>query len=360
MLFFPVSFLLHSRGGLFTCSFRTGLGLLFAFVFYTMHAQHLELIHSGTQADDSSYYDIYRAQDGYFMLGGKFGVLKTLHEDGTIHDVEYPRGGESILRIQEFYKGSFILAADAGIVYRMQNNQWSTIALEKYKRFCFYDVTIIDSSTALMCGGKSEIAYGKRVIPYGFVLRTEDGGATWKRVYRKWNRMVWKVLYDRNDRKSYMLTYSPFGSRVMESGDAGRTWKRSAIRSSSLWHDMEINSDHQLVFCGGKSGNLKRKEGHIVYKDTPVTGKCKVSTRVLDSGMIWDYHATDNFEIASGSRGTLFVKEKGLQAEWKRIEVKPAVNLYEISFIDTHSAYIVGSNKTLYKLIIQDAPVNGL
>lgn len=358
MLFFSVSFLLHSRRGLYTCCFYTGLIILCTQFSYELQAQYLELIHSGTQVDDSSYYDIYKAQDGRFMLGGKFGVLKTLHEDGSIHDVEYPRGGESILRIQEFYKGSFILAADAGIVYRMQNDQWSTIALEKYKRFCFYDVTIIDSSTALMCGGKSKIACGKRVIPYGFVLLTEDGGATWKRVYRKWNRMVWKVLFDGNARKSYILTYSPFGSRVMESVDTGRTWKRSAIRSSSLWHDMEINSDHQLVFCGGRSGNLKRREGHIVYEDAPVTGKCKVSKRLLDSGMIWDYNGTDTYEIASGSRGTLFVKKKDPHAEWEKIEVKPAVNLYEISFIDTHSAYIVGSNKTLYKLTIQDAPVN--
>lgn len=360
MLFFPVSFLIHSRRVLFTGSVYSGFSVFFALAVYTLQAQHLELIHSGTHADDSSYYDIYRAKDGHFMLGGKFGVLKTLHEDGSIRDVEYPRGGESILRIQEFYRGAFILAADAGIVYTMHNDQWSTLELQNYKSSCFYDVAIIDSTTALMCGGKSEIACGKRVVPFGFVLRTEDGGATWKRVYRKWNRMVWKVLYDLDTKRSYMLTYSPFGSRVFESEDAGKTWHRSAIRSSALWHDMEINSDHQLIFCGGKSGNLKRSEGQICYKDTPIIGKCETSKSILDSGMIWDYHATDNFEIASGSRGILYVKKKGLQAEWKRMEVKPAVNLYEISFIDPHSAYIVGSNKTLYKLIIQDAPVNGL
>ncbi len=332
--------------------------LFFCICLLSLNAQHIELMHAGSKSDDSSYYDICRTQDGQFFVGGKFGVLKCIQKDGTLTDVDFPRGNQSILRIQEFYNGALILAADAGHIYRKTNHQWSVLQIPQYKKSCFYDITIMDSTTAIVCGGKSEIAVGNRVIPFGFALLTTDGGDTWKPVYQKWNRMVWRVLHDKKNNITYMLTYSPFGSRVLESSNQGTSWAKSSMRGNVLWHDMELNAEQQFVFCGGKSGNLKRKEGIIEYHNKHTD--LKQQHLSPNAGMIWDYRANDSFEVATGSKGMLHFKENSPQQTWKTIQVQPPVNLYEISFIDGNSAFIVGSNKTLYKLIMKDRPVDGL
>jgi len=317
-----------------------------------LQAQVLELIQTGNSGKDSSYYDIFRFSASSFWIGGKYGILKEMNLSGDITDISYPNQGVSILRVNRFYEGKLILAADQGIIYTCENNQWSINKFNKYSKYCFYDICVTDSLTAYVCGGKSKIAYGERTIPYGFVLKTEDGGRSWKKIYSSWHRMVWRVREDPEKRQIMILTYSPSGSRVFASGDAGESWKKTSLHSHLLWYDMDFAPEGVCILSGGRSGNLNKQDGYISKNHISNTKKNKSSPIVFESGLIWNYAQNNVMEIAGGSKGNLLFRSKNKGNAWTCLKTKIPVNLYEVSFIDERSAFVIGSNKTIYRLTL--------
>lgn len=329
--------------------------LVFCVYAWVCPAQTIKVLHSGNAGSDSSYYDIFRLSDSEFWVGGKYGVLKAIGPDQVLRDVPYPNQGVSILKINTDFKGNRYLAADKGIVYINTDNKWIVRHLNKYSSSCFYDLCVLNSGAVLMCGGKSKIAVGKRTIPYGFILRSDDGGNSWKRVHRDWKRMFWKITQDPTSGILYALSYCPWGSRIFTSTDQGISWQKSDIKGKELWHDLEILTSQCLVTTGGSSGNLNRKKGFVIRKSGIEAPDRTIREDVFDSGLIWDYSQNVCLEAACGSAGELMIRNSGRES-WTRLKAPVPVNLYKMCFVSDSLAYIIGSNKNIFLLdCFQDA-----
>lgn len=322
--------------------------------------QLVETLQIGNLQGDSSYYDIFEIHKGEFWIGGKSGILKKYTETNGLRDVYYPNLGRSILRINKL-GDKILIASDQGTLYISEKGEWTTQQFLKHSKSCFYDLMVVDSLTAFICGGRSKIAIGKRVVPHGFIFKTQDGGNTWNPVFRSFSKMVWRLKYDTISQEILALTYSPLGSQVYSGGNRGDAWKKAPWKDRNLYHDLDISSNRELILVGGRSGNLRNQAGHL--------RKCSIQNEnsnptmnfeCLPGGLIWDYTSGEKWELASSGSGNLWYREKNKGSNWDLIKMTTPLNLYEVIFYDENAVLVIGSKKSIFKVTLPMIPNSSL
>lgn len=316
--------------------------------FQVVIAQNIQFIQTGNTQGDSSYYDIFQKNSNEFWIGGKGGILKKFTLDETnVQDIPYPNEGASILRINQM-GSKMLLAADKGTLYIGENQQWTIHKFKSYRNHCFYDLLVIDSLHAFMCGGKSKIAVGKRTIPFGFILATRDGGVTWDPVFKDWKRMVWRLEWDAIHNKVLALTYSPTGSLIFESLNRGEQWSKTIYKSADLFHDFSYQNDKGLLLAGGESGNLSKRKSCLLQENRNSDQQSHLQEDfTIEAGLIWDYSNSTTVEAAGACFGNLLYRTTDGDNTWKCVQVSKFINLYEVLFYSDKEALIIGSNKSL-------------
>lgn len=315
-------------------------------------AQVIQCVQIGNTSGDSSYYDIFQKRENEYWIGGKSGILKKYIPGKFPEDVPYPNIGVSILRINRLGE-RMVLAADKGTLYFQDpDGEWTVRQIPGYRKYSLYDLLVVDSLTAFVCGGKSKIAVGERTIPFGFILVTRDGGNTWKRVVGSWKSMIWRLHQDSATRQIAALTYSPLGTRVWVSDSLGIKWKPTSVRHPELLHDIAA-SGCSWKLAGGKSGNLRRTNSCLVES---VGSRSKSVPGMPEAGLIWDYAENEHFELATACRGNLLMRDKRKPDEWNCLQLSSGANLYEAVFIGKFEVLIIGSNKSLYRIELSGGP----
>ena len=310
-------------------------------------SQIISVIQCGNSKPDSSYYDIVRINEGEYWVAGKHGVLKKINETGKVENIDYPNLGYHILKIAAFDSNNILLCGDKGIIYQYSknSNSWTTKQIADYSNQCFYNMVTINDSTAFICGGNSKISRGEKSVPNGFILKTIDKGKTWNEVYKNISRMVWDLYFDKSDHKLYAIIYSPLGSNVVCSINEGLNWEKLSEHYSSLFHSFNKMKDlakTNFYFAGGKNGNINNY-GIIVNAATKEIQKFK------NTGMIWDIASNEIYTLAAASKGYVLSKIN-TSTKWTLLKSQTDVNLYEVAFINSNSAYVIGSNKTILKI----------
>ncbi|MBN4049676.1 hypothetical protein JYT36_00450 [Bacteroidales bacterium AH-315-N07] len=320
----------------------------FSFFILSFHllAQEVSVIQSSNIKGDSSYYDIYQFNDNEFWIGGEYGILKCLDKSGKLTDIKFPNKGAHILEIAQFGPDRVIILADKGILYfyDVSLDSWEVKVFPKYKNKALYNICVINDKTAYICGGHSRIAKGKRTLPRGFILKTENGGATWKKCYNNPFKMVWDINYE--DNRLYAITYSPFGSKILTSINEGKSWKRHSFFSKILIHDMEKIKSFYLV-GGIRKG---KSAGTIGILNTDSLAKLE------ETSIFWDVSASNLYTLASGSNGIIAYKFNG-NVKWVEFKTPIPKNLYAVKFINSNSAYVVGREKTILRVEWKDLTV---
>lgn len=316
--------------------------VFFAFLTVNVIAQLPEftVIQHGLVSGDSSYYDVCRvAEDEYWAIGKK-GIITKFGTEGISEMYSYPNSGVDLLNMTMLDEDNYLLCGDKGFVYQFEKSSqsWNVMQVKGYENSCFYSLCAIDKNTAFISGGRSGIVSSQRVIPFGFILKTEDGGKTWKQVFRSVAYMVWSVKYDRETDQLYALIYTPVKTRLICSADKGHSWELKQKKIKGLFHDFKISGD-DLFLAGGKNGNF-RKNGTLRIGNN--------SVRYESAGIFWDVEASESLALASGTNGNLLFKN--YSDDWKLVPAPVNNNLYEICFIDEKSAFLVGNNKTILKV----------
>lgn len=301
---------------------------------------------------DSSYYYICRVTKDEFWAIGKKGIITQLGKKGIVgfesssecsafNNIQsYPNQGADLLNMTLLDESNYLLCGDRGIVYHFNKDlqSWSFLQVKGYENSCFYSICSIDKFTAFICGGRSKIVKSQRVIPFGFILKTEDGGKTWKQIFKSVTRMVWSIKYDKKNDEVLALLYTPVKSQLISSIDMGSTWKAKEKKQKGLFHDFNI-LDEKMIFAGGKNGNFK-KNGAITDGNKLIVYE--------NSGIFWDLETNNNIALASGTNGDLLYMS--CPGNWNLIHTPVNNNLYEICFIDGKSAFLVGNNKLILKV----------
>lgn len=294
----------------------------------------------GSGYRDSSFYDILPLAGGECWVAGKYGILKEVHADGKITSVSYPSLGIDIYRLGAFDEDHLIACADKGVVYLHQPSAkiWKTVKVDGYEKSCFYSLKVVNNTTAFLCGGNSKIAHSQKAIPRGFILKTEDGGITWKEVYRNWGQMVWDLAWDSEGNTCTALIYSPNKTWLYRSDAQGENWKKEKKLGQGIFYQAAWNNGH--LACTG--GNLKG-DGRIFEG-----GHDEIFRKV---GLIWSAKKNGDKEVFTGSRSTLLLREGSNQPlQIFSTGLTKQYNLYRAHFLSDNKVLVVGSGKTMLLL----------
>ncbi|MCF8296682.1 MAG: hypothetical protein K9J13_03975 [Saprospiraceae bacterium] len=306
----------------------------------------LSIIQNPTE-NDSSYYDINRIDDNNFWIVGKNGVINNINNEGKIESVKYPNKGINLYKVENLGKDLTIICGDKGSIYLYdkKNKSWCFKQIHNYEHRCFYSMSVVNDSTAFICGGHRRIGTAKKAIPSGFILKTSDKGQTWTEVYQNKKAMVWSVDYNKSLKKVYAVCYSPFRSAIICSDENGTEWTSVFKNLKGLFHDFAFTANQQMMLVGSRNHKFNNK-GKIIQPDL------NSFFTSVNHGALWGLTKLGNTFFACGYLGaTCYKKSNG---EWFFLKNPLNTNLYEFAVIDNNSAYIIGSWKTILKISISN------
>lgn len=299
----------------------------------------ITVLEDGEDQTDSSYYDIERVGDNEFWAVGKYGIITSLNSEGQTSRIDFPNQGSDLLKIQRLDEDHLLIAADSGYLYFYDQSaqKWEYTRVEGYEESCFYNACKIND-VLMVCGGKSSIAAEKKALPFGFILRSIDGGENWEKVFDSKLNMVWSIKYDKLGKELNALLYHPLRqSRLIQSVDFGTSWEKTGIHLKGLFHDFS-KMEENTWFSGGQNAQFN------------LNGAVATLERInnFQTGMFWDIAHNRNWMLATSTDGNLVYRK--LIGDWKFMSTAVCKNLYEIAFIDDHTAFVVGSYKTILKI----------
>jgi len=292
--------------------------------------------------NDSSFYDMVSLDKDNFILAGKFGIIKTINRNGITQTIKNPILGNDIYKIDKWDDENIIACSDKGYVlqYNLKNKLWQTMQVKGYENSCFYSMCVVNENTAYICGGKSKIAHSLKVIPFGFILATNDRGKTWEKVYSNPIQMVWSVSVDPISNEINALVYQPNKSYIYSSKIGSKKFDKKISLGKGLYHDLDYDKNNNWLVVGGKhDGN-----GTIKSLDTK---------KEFNTGLIWSYSKNKNKELFSTSNSSFIFKENNQEKEFI-LPLKNNYGLYECAFFDDKKAIIVGSGQSIIFVDFKD------
>ena len=304
----------------------------------------MSVLQQGTGFEDSAYYDILKVDEANYWLVGKYGIISNYNLDGNITAVNYPSNHNDIYKIDKFDEQNYIACADKGNLYFYNtiSKEWKSKQITGFENSCFYNITVIDKKSALICGGGSAIAHSNKAIPNGFIIKTTDGGETWTKVYSSPFKMIWSVDFNSVTKQASALVYVPNHTNLFTSNDEGDKWTNERKIGQGIYYDLETGDKQEKICYGGKiNGNGKLQYG----SDEEIEFK--------ESGLIWSKTVLDNYEIMTACNGNILFSDNGVNRQLIHTTLTDKFSLYKAAFVSPTQAIVVGSGKTILLVNIQ-------
>lgn len=199
---------------------------------------------------------------GIDIWRGRRGASPILHAGGRV-------GGPA----------HYLRSNDGGASWRSSDLGDLTIAI--------FDVRFLDRDTGFIAGASGPDRENMR----GLILRSDDGGDTWREVFRSARpfETVWKLHFP-SDQVGYgsIQSYDPDtqASRrfVARSMDGGESWSELPLIDDHGWRSFGIGfADERTGWVGGTTGGLETRDGGRSW--TPVEmGRAVNKFRFVGSG----------------------------------------------------------------------------
>jgi hypothetical protein len=305
-----------------------------------LFAQQFTSIQISEKQNDSSFYDILKIDESNFWVAGEKGILVNLSSTFKQTDIQYPNEGLNILKIGKFSNNHIVLCADKGTIYHyyVAEKKWKTQHIQGFKNKVLYNFVAFNDKIAFICGGNSKIALSKKAIPGGFILKTEDGGLSWKKIYSSKGSMIWDV--DLVNNNLVALKYNIFGTRLLTINSISNKMISKSQCYKMLAHEynpslkMLLGANDYHIYKSGKAIFLNKTESSL---------NCK--------SLIWDVAILKNKIIGSSCNGKLIILNPNTTTQSaSEIQSPTKFNLYGIIAANENDILLIGSNKTIFKL----------
>lgn len=150
-----------------------------------------------------------------------------------------------------------------------------------------FDVKFIGHRTGFLAGS-SDADLRKAV---GLILRTDDGGNSWRVVYRSARPVeaVWKLHFP-SAKVGYgsVQSYDPDPANtkrfVAKTTDGGATWEEVLLLDDHKWRSFGIGfASEQVGWVGGNLGGLETRDGGLTWRPVEM-GKAVNKIRFVEDG----------------------------------------------------------------------------
>lgn len=149
---------------------------------------------------------------------------------------------------------------------------WSVIDMSAHAGMIL-DVKFFDENTGLVFAATN----ADPAQAEGLVLRTEDGGKTWREVYRSGRayELIWKASFPEGGDTGYatVQSYDPERATqlVIRSDDRGRTWREIEIAQDKAARQFGIGFvSADVGFVGTAAGGFATKDGGTTWERAPI------------------------------------------------------------------------------------------
>lgn len=161
----------------------------------------------------------------------------------------------------------------AGILRSVDGGEtWSVIDMRAHVGMIL-DVKFFDENTGLVFAA----THPDPVEAEGLVLLTEDGGKSWREVYRSGRKfeLIWKTSFPEGSDTGYatVQSYDPKRATqlVIRSDDKGRTWREIEMAQDASARQFGIgfvNAD--VGFVGTAAGGFATSDGGKTWQSAPI------------------------------------------------------------------------------------------
>jgi photosystem II stability/assembly factor-like uncharacterized protein len=149
---------------------------------------------------------------------------------------------------------------------------WSVIDMAPHAGMIL-DVKFFDENTGLVFAA----THPDPAQAEGLVLRTEDGGKSWREVYRSGRpfELIWKASFPDNGATGYATVQSYDAERatqlVVRTDDQGRSWREIAIAQDKTARQFGIGfASADVGFVGTAAGGFVTRDGGKTWERAPI------------------------------------------------------------------------------------------
>jgi len=188
-----------------------------------------------------------------------------------------------ILHTQRIYQGTLVprivihaagrVGGPTGILRSVDGGEtWDVIDMAAHAGMIL-DVKFFDEMTGLVFAA----THPDPAQAEGLVLRTEDGGKTWREVYRSGRKLelIWKASFPEGSDTGYATVQSYDQTRatqlVIRSDDRGRTWREIEMAQDPAARQFGIGFVSKDVgFVGAAAGGFATRDGGATWERAPI------------------------------------------------------------------------------------------
>lgn len=163
-------------------------------------------------------------------------------------------------------------------------DNWTVIDLSD-KAGMVLDVKFLDANTGFVFAGSS----GDAQASEGLILKTRDGGRSWREVYRSGRKLenVWKASFpDARAGFATVQSYDPGRVRqvVVKTTDGGETWRELPLVEDAKARQFGVGfATPRLGWVGTAVGGFETRDGGATWARVPLAPAAnKIRTRASD------------------------------------------------------------------------------
>ncbi|HEX3100922.1 MAG TPA: YCF48-related protein [Pyrinomonadaceae bacterium] len=244
--------------------------------------------------------------------------------------------------INEIYfrndENGYLVAGRKMFITRDAGKTWQDIRIGRTGEFGaggrpeFLSIRFSDKKRGYVIGSVLKKSGDDEVVVDSLVMRTEDGGDTWRRITVPSKAELFHLDFDGNSR-GWIVGDEGL---ILASKDEGNTWSKQESGTNQPLYNVD--------FRGGKEGWVVGKQGTILRTQNGGTSWEKISTNFTDSLMRVDF-ADDKIGWAVGYGG-LILRSNDRGSTWVRQESNTRERLYGL-YMDKKYGWAVGAKGTI-------------
>lgn len=239
---------------------------------------------------------------------------------------------------------SAYVAGNRGILLHTTNAGETWRAIDLKTRDHFRDIFFLDKQHGWLLAEQGDEDFGSNTNARTSLLRTTDGGATWKRA-RLSNSNIHCLRIKFIDERTGFVTAE--AGTIFFTRDAGETWARIKFATNQIFVDVSFPAAAKIQLLGTGGATLTSIDNGETWSENMIARRADLINKAGEANRFRASHFTDEKNgWAVGTNGNIFHTRNG-GATWTRQISHTEETLTDVRFLDASRGFVCGARGTL-------------